>query len=139
MGLKDCFDKGLLKKIAPDQQRSSASIKLAKHYLQRAEGNFKFGFHDVTILMAYNAMLQASRAILYKDGIKERSHGCVSAYLKENYEGISKEIESLDYYRENRHIIQYEGGEVSKEDASTAIRECKAFVKAVEKLLKGRI
>ena len=136
MTLKDCFDKGMLKKISPDSDRSVSSLKLAKHYLQRAEGNLKLEFYDVVLLMAYTAMLQAARALLYRDGIKERSHGCVGTYLRDKYsDRLGAEIDSFDHYRENRHMIQYEGGEVEPEEAETALKDAKTFITKIERLL----
>jgi len=136
MTLRECFEKNLLKRIPPDPERSAASLKLAAHYLQRAEGNLKLEFYDVVLLMSYASMLQAARALLFKDGVKERSHGCVVAYLRETHPKIAKEAEILDHYRQNRHIIQYEGGQVSREDAATAIKDCRLILDAIKRLLK---
>lgn len=46
VSVKECFEKGLLKKIEPDANRASASLKLAAHYAERAEGNLELEYYE---------------------------------------------------------------------------------------------
>ena len=54
-------------------------------------------------------MFHAGRALLFRDGIQEKSHYCLLVYLKEKYTGrISAGIlSSMDAYREERHEVLY--------------------------------
>jgi len=54
-------------------------------------------------------MFQASRAILFHDGVVEKSHACVVAYNQEQYSSILRQnmIHWLDSYRLERHESFY--------------------------------
>ncbi len=114
-----------------------ASLKLAAHFLERAKGNVKLEYWDVAFLLAYNSMLQASRAVLFKDGVKERSHECVALYLRERHGNAAygKYIDVLDNYRSARHFLQYEGGLCTQESALQAVRDAEKYLELVKKEL----
>jgi uncharacterized protein (UPF0332 family) len=88
------------------------------------------------------SMFHAAKAVLFRDGVRERSHKCVAVYLKEKYgkAGIIpiNLIHSLDSHRMERHDIVY-GFEfiATREDAEVAVEDGKEFLNLVEKLLKG--
>jgi len=96
-------------------------------------------YFDVAFTLAYQAMLHAARALLFRDGIKERSHACVVVYLKEKYRRNSRLIKYfnlLDSYRISRHEIVYRGGNIQREEASSAIEDAKDFLNTVENILE---
>lgn len=72
-------------------------------------------------------MFGAGRAVLYKDGIQEKSHYCLAKYPEENYAKKGKiDIETitlLNAFREERHSIMYgfEEIEVKEEEAREAV------------------
>lgn len=139
MSVKDCFGQGMLRKCPIEKERVQACISLSEHYLSRAEGNIKLDFYDVAFLMAYNSMFQAGRAFLFSQGVKERSHYCLVAYLREALKEdakLSKFVEILDVYRQNRHMTQYEGESVSESEAKQAISDARAFLKEVTPKVK---
>ena len=81
-------------------------------------------------------MLHAARALLFMDGVKERSHACVVVYLKERYgkdSRLVKYFNLLDSYRISRHEIVYRGSYVSREEASSAIEDSKNFLSIIGK------
>lgn len=135
----DCFEKGLLKRVNAGREQVLACISLADHYVERASGNLKIGYFDVAFLMAYNSMFQAARALLFNDGVKERSHYCVAVYLREKLgrdASLACFVELLDTYRQNRHLTQYEGEFVSREEAENAVKHARLFLSAVKEKLK---
>ena len=138
MNLRECFEKGLLVKGRASKETVESTIRLAKHGIERAEGNFKIGYFDVAFTLAYQAMLHAARALLFRDGVKERSHACVVVYLKEKYRRnprLIKYFNLLDSYRISRHEIVYRGSHVSREEASSAIEYAKGFLGIVGNIL----
>ncbi|MBU2476723.1 HEPN domain-containing protein [Candidatus Micrarchaeota archaeon] len=77
MNLEDCFTSGSLKKIESDRKNSLKSLETAKLYIEKAEHTLDSKDFDLTIFCFYTSMFHASRALLFKDGIKERSHVCL--------------------------------------------------------------
>lgn len=74
MDLEDCFEKGLLKRESPDIDKSKKSIEIAKHKINKAKKLFDVKIFEDTITNSYSAMFHVARALLFKDGIKEKSH-----------------------------------------------------------------
>ncbi len=81
-------------------------------------------------------MFHAARAILFKDGIKERSHICVVSYLKETYPRLKRLANQLDTYRRNRHNTVYAlDFLISDEDAQQAILDAELFYEQIKNIL----
>jgi len=136
--LEDCFKFRLLRKIRPDLNKSKTSLKIAKIKLESAKKAFNAGLFDLSIISSYTGMFHAARALLYRDGIQEKSHFAISVYLKEKYkdkipQGI---LNSFIVHRIERHDVlygfEYEAG---KEDAKSAIQDAETFLKEIEKIL----
>lgn len=136
----DCFKFRLLRRINPDKEKSKRSVELAKERLAEAETALKGGIFNYALITSYMAMFHVSRALLYKDGIQEKSHFAIYIYLKEKY--TSKIplpiINLLNIYRLERHDAMY-GLEYrpTKEDALSAVKDAKVFVAELEKHLQG--
>lgn len=134
----DCFRFRLLRKIKPDEEKSKKSIEIAKARIEKAKEAIKLKVFEFAILEAYMAMFHAARALLYKEGIQEKSHFAVFVYLKEKYSNKIPLyiINFLNIHRIERHEAMY-GLEYKpeKEDAIIALEDAKIFVKEIEKLL----
>ena len=139
MSLEGCFEKGLLRRIAPEPEKVRSSLKLSAHYLERSKGVMRLEYYDIAFTSAYTSMLQAARAVLFRDGIKERSHECTAIYLNEHYSdsAFGKYLAVFDSYRSSRHFIQYDGGICSKESATQAIIDAEKFLELVRKELEN--
>lgn len=141
MTLSDCFEKGLLRRIAPSPEKAKASLEASEKFIAKAEFNMK-EYPDVAILMAYDSLLHAARAVLFRDGISEKSHACVVAYLREKYAGrglAEEQVNTLDTYRRVRHTAQYGLSAVySLDEAEEAISCAKDFLSAIKALLKTK-
>jgi len=138
VNVRECFEKGLLVKARVSGETIESTVNLARHCLERASGNFKIEYFDVTFILAYQAMLHTARALVFKDNIKERSHVCVVLYLKEKYRenpSVVKYLNILDSYRISRHEVVYRGGYVSREEASDTIEDAKDFLKLAGEIL----
>jgi len=140
MRLSNCFKEGLLKREKPSNMKVKESLELAKHFLERGKGNLDLKYHDIALICIYNSMLHAARALLFRDGIKERSHICVVLYLREKYvkQGILQAgfVNILDIARRSRHKTQY-GGRVgvTRSEVLTLINDSKEFIEAVKEIV----
>jgi len=87
-------------------------------------------------------MFHAARAVLFRDGIIEKSYVCLAEYLRQEYskKGLISEgyVNSLDRMRTDRHEAIY-GLEtsVTKTLADHAINQCREFIGAAKKLISN--
>lgn len=80
-------------------------MEMAFQRLEKAKDLRSSGFHEECLVASYSAMLMAARALLFRDGIIEKSHYCVILYLRDIYNEKIGEgpISWLDVYRVERH------------------------------------
>ena len=139
--VEDCFKFRLLREIKPDKDKSKKSMEMAKKRLEEAENALKFKFFNYSILESYMAMFHSARALLYEDGIQEKSHFAIFVYLKEKYSSRMplNVINFLNIHRIERHETMY-GLEYkpNEDDALIALNDGKSFVKEVEKALSTK-
>ena len=117
-------------------------MELAYKDLERANKLMESKFYMESRLLSYTGMFQAARALLFKDGIFERSHFCVVEYLRENY--VKKHILDMSYVnwldtlRTIRHESLYglEIVEENSEDAEDALDKASKFIDKVAGILK---
>ena len=72
--VEDCFRYRLLRKISSDKEKSARSVEVAIERMKRARQAVGFKLWEYVIMEGYMAMFHISRAVLYKDGIQEKSH-----------------------------------------------------------------
>jgi len=139
MKLRECFEKRLLRRIAPDMEKAKKSLEMSIKKLEEAKKALEYNLLDSCMIMAYTAMFHAARALLYKDGIQEKSHLCLIIYLREKYsEKLPVHlINALDAYRIERHEALY-GVEciVNKEECRAVIEDAEEFLQRVKNLLE---
>lgn len=141
INIEECWKKGLIKKIKPVKWLIEKSVQAAIKRLEDAKQSLKAGIYNGAIFFAYMSMFHAAKAILFKDGVREKSHKCVVLYLEENYgkKGTIPRnlIHALDSYRIERHEIVY-GFEfiATKEDAEASIDDAKDFLEVVKKIVR---
>ena len=139
MNVEDCFEKGLLKKEKADFEKLKKSIQISKYKLSLAKRLFELKIYDETITNSYSAMFHAARSLLFKDGIKEKSHYGLFVYIKEKYsDKLEKRfINELNALRLERHEINYglEKPEVKEVEAEDVIMIADDFIKAIEKII----
>ena len=136
MKLDECFQKGLLKRISPDMVNADRSIKLSIENIEDAAENFSIHRYRVVVILSYTAMFHAARAILFRDGIKERSHECIPVYLKEKYPELETLANILDSYRRFRHDAIYGLDFVmDEEEAQAALDSAKGFLEKIRRFM----
>ena len=133
-----CFKLGLLRKVPPSSKKGKDSIKKASEWLNEAGKNKKATANDSCIASSYLAMFHAARAILFRDGVREKSHYCIARYLEKYVEEQRIEEEwvvLLDRLRDIRHNDQYSlTHQATIEEASAALDAAKDFVSRIKKL-----
>ena len=142
MRLSDCFDKGLLRKRKPDLLKCERAMELARSDLHRAARLLDSEFYMESRLLSYTGMFQAARALMFKDGIFERSHACVVEYLKVNY--AKKHILDinfinwLDTLRVERHETLYglDLIDVTKDEAEDSYKKAVRFIDKIANILE---
>lgn len=136
MNLEDCFEQGLLKRVRKDQEAAKMELEKAKDYLKKAKMNFDMKIHDLTVVAAYTSMFHAARSLLFKDGIKERSHVCVVIYLQSKYPELGGQAKILDSYRRFRHIALYAVNvAIDDKDAQESLRLAELFRREIAKII----
>jgi len=144
MNLKECFEKRLLRKGRADKLKSLKALEIAQGKINKAEQLLEHSFYEEVILTIYTAMFQCARALLFQNGIFERSHHCVIEYLKENFLKKGKlepsHIHWLDTYRIERHETLYGFEEIkyTQEEAKNAIEKAKDFLKVVRLIVENK-
>jgi uncharacterized protein (UPF0332 family) len=140
ISVKECFRKRLLRKIPPSKGLAKKSLKQARSFLRETDDLLNLEKERMAVIALYNAFFHAARALLFKDGIKEKSHFCIARYLEEYY--VKKkllDIKFLNYLetlRDLRHETQYSVEEVEiEQDLNKIYITCIDFVVAVEKLV----
>ena len=142
MNFEECVRRGYLRRIEPQPELGRLSLTKARSFLESARKNLDMGIYDGALVMAYLAFFHAARALLFKDGWREKSHACISAYLREFYvkRGILdvKWVRYLDYVRTLRHQAQYDVGFSSEPgEVETIIPKTEAFIMIVENIFGG--
>jgi uncharacterized protein (UPF0332 family) len=140
--MERCFEERKLRHDRPDPLKAQKSVSAAEAKLGEAEKLAQAGFASASLLSAYSAMFHAGRALLFRDGVVEKSHYCLIAYLHEKYAETGKlnagTITVMDAFREERHDVLYslEGIAVRQDDTKTAIDAARKLIAAVKRLLK---
>lgn len=139
--LDECFKKGLIRKIPASEEKALKSMAKADRWLKEARKNLEYDLLDSCLVSSYSAMFHAARALLFRDGFREKSHYCVARYLEGKYVGRGKlpkvVVDLLDRLRNLRHTDLYKlDFFVTKEEAEEAIKSAEIVIKEITHLIK---
>ena len=131
---KECVEKGLLRRIPPSREKAVQSIEKAKQLLEEAKASLEEERINSAIIVAYLAIFHAARAVLFKDGYREKSHECVIRYLEEKHPEISRgQIEALEKYKSERTHTQYDVAYTpNEEQAEKMMHFTEKFIQTIE-------
>ncbi|MBM3127327.1 MAG: HEPN domain-containing protein [Chloroflexi bacterium] len=129
-------------RIKPYKARPEEILKLlqvAARDLAAAERNLPDD-HDWAYTIAYNAVLQAARALVLAHGYRPRGgeqHATVVQFVEETLgKKYSSQIVLFDQMRRKRHRVIYEmAGLVSKQEAEQGVKFAKKFVEEIRLLI----
>jgi uncharacterized protein (UPF0332 family) len=132
------FETRKLRKIPVDAEKVKRSLEIAQMKLNESKQLFSLDLFSNSLLSSYTSMFHCARAILYKEGIQEKSHYATYFYLKEKFGGkISKNLlVSFNHYRVIRHELLYGYPTLNKEDAESAVSDAENFLNEVKIFLK---
>ena len=128
-------------KIRINKELVEKSLSLAKRDLKTAKNVFEDKDYDWCLSIAYNAMLQAGRALMFSKGYRpkgEYKHLAVLEFVKSKFgrEFANQMLFVFNKMRRKRHIAVYEQVDiVSEDEAKNALHWANQFVKRVEELL----
>lgn len=122
----------MIKAYQADDKEISQLLQVAERDYLAGEQNLE-NAPDWAYSMAYNAILQAGRAFMFKKGYRPRGanqHGTVVEFLKEGLGSqYSQQVHLLDQMRRKRHRVIYEvAGLVSAHEAEQAVSFARQFV-----------
>jgi uncharacterized protein (UPF0332 family) len=137
--LDDCYARGLLRTVAPSEEKARASLARAREWLTEAKKSLGAGAVRSALSAVYMGYFHAARAVLFRDGVREKSHYCIGVYLdKYGEKGQLEEewVALFDRYRKLREADQYDfGSRPTAQEAGSAIEGAGRFVARMEKLL----
>jgi len=133
------FEKRKLRKIPIDNEKIKRSLEIAHIKLEEAKKLFSSDFFNNVVLSAYTSMFHSARALLYKEGIQEKSHYATYFYIKEKFSGkISQSLlVSFNNYRDVRHELLYGYCNLEEKDAENAILDAENFLEEIKKVLEN--
>jgi uncharacterized protein (UPF0332 family) len=134
---------GRMKEYTATSSEVQQLLKVAVRDLNAAAHNLD-GAPDWAYTMAYNAILQVSRALMLYSGYRPRGsdqHATVVEFVKEAL-GAAHENQTylFDQMRRKRHRVIYEvAGLISKNEAEQAITFSKEFVKQITAMITKQV
>ncbi len=138
--VKGCVERGLLRRIAPSKEKALQCIKKSSELLEEARACLENGQLNATVLAGYTALLNAERAVLFRDGWRERSHECTIRYLEKNYgrEITPDVITLLERYKTSRHDTQYDVTYSPDEmEAASLLEFTEEFIKTARGIIEN--
>lgn len=132
-----------LQKTEPDEKMAEKLLRVSEDAIKAAEDNSKMKHFDVALTLAYNAMLNAGRALMTAKGYRafvENQHKTVVNFCAAILPIDSSQLVSLfNRYRMRRHDIVYgdvESGSVGESEALTAITKAKELITLIKTKMK---
>lgn len=139
MNLSELLKKREIEKVEPDTKLAEKLLKVSENALEAARDNLKINHCDVALTLAYNAMLNAGRALMAGKGYRsysENYHKTVVAFCAAILPEASSQLVILfNRYRIRRHDIMYgdvESDSVGESEASTAIIKATEFLNLIK-------
>jgi uncharacterized protein (UPF0332 family) len=138
MRLKECFDKRLLTRIPKNPDIIAKAVKMAEEDLVEAERSYTDGRYAWATVQAYTSILNMARAVLFNDGIKERSHVCTVQYLRSRFsKHFGELIDKMDILRRERHTTLYDSrSHITEEKVKERIQWSREFMMKAKELME---
>ena len=140
--LEKCFADGKLETVLPSVEKSQRSISQARYMLIEAKNAAESDSPVLALSGIYFAMFHAARAVLYGDGIREKSHFCVEKYLESYVSSGTLERKWIALFgrmRERREKNQYDlATPATPEEIRALLILAEKFVDELEMILEGR-
>jgi uncharacterized protein (UPF0332 family) len=143
ISLKECYEKGLLKKTSSSVGLAIKGLNQADFFLAESRDLINLNKLEMCVIALYNAYFHAARSLLFRDGIRERSHYCVSLYVEDVYVNRnileSGYLDNLNAIRDLRHEAQYSVNEIIiDEDIKSMISACSELIGKVRSIIQEK-
>jgi len=133
-----CIKERRLIKIKPSKEMTQKELDSAEYDLQRARNSLEEEDFKWAAVQSYYSMFHAAKALVLKEGYREKSHFCLIIALRELYvkeDKLNAEmIENLELCMSLRHEADY-GLTYHQESAETAIKYAEDFLNNALKIL----
>lgn len=138
--LEECYEKGLLRKTQPSFQKALRSLDSARAWLEEGEVTLRAGAVRSAVVATYMAYFHAARSVLYRDGLREKSHRCILLYLEfytANGKLETEFVETFERVMSLRHEDQYSlGAEPDPREIASILAWAPRFIQAMEGLVR---
>ncbi len=146
MSLEELLRSRAIRRIGPNRRLALNSLKRARRDMDTARTLIRSRRFDWSLVISYNAMLLAGRALMFDRGYRPSSiegHVAVVRFLQAllGTEVSDRMVMVLNGMRKKRHRIVYEEMDiVSKDEAEQAVKWAEEFVNGIDGLIhkKGR-
>lgn len=129
-----------MKKDAKNRPLALQDLRQADFFLNEALDLLNLKKKEMASIALYNSVFHAARSLLFKDGVKERSHFCVQKYLEEKYEKTSllskDDIALFDIIRGIRQEVQYGVSKIKfEENLPELYDKAEIFIQKIGKII----
>jgi len=125
-----------LEKVEPSAEAGMRALKVAKGWLKGAKDSSILGYKGLAVVASFTSMLHAARALLLRDGVKEKADRDMIEYLKRRYPELREHAASLDQYGRLTLAIQRDpDASIGRSEVKGAMNSAAELIKLVEKLL----
>lgn len=122
--------------MKPSAEAAMRALKLARGWLKRANDSSILGYKDLAVVASFISMLHAARAIMRRDGVREKDDRGMIEYVKKRYPELKEHMASLDQYRGLVLAIQRDPEvSVGGSDSKGAMNSANELIKSVDGLL----
>lgn len=140
MNLKELEREDMIRRFPVYEKKITNSLNLARRDLKIAKQTVKESY-DWAFSIAYNSILQATRALMFSKGYRpsgNKQHLSVIKFIEAVLgDKFKKEITAFDRLRRKRHVAIYdEVGVISDYEANFAIQTAEKFLKEIEDLIR---
>ncbi|MBI5036982.1 HEPN domain-containing protein [Candidatus Micrarchaeota archaeon] len=138
MNLVKMLEEGMIESIPVNKDYAKQIFQQSKADIKAAEDSFTSKNLDWTLVISYNAMLRAARALMFLKGYRpkgEYKHLAVVKFIESEGGKLSKEmVVVFNRMRIKRHRAVYDEPEaVSESEAKNANQFAKEFVEKIGK------
>jgi uncharacterized protein (UPF0332 family) len=126
-----CVKERRLIKIKPSNEMIKKEVESSEYDLERARNSLGEEDFKWAAVQSYYSMFHAAKALVLKEGYREKSHFCLVIALKELYvkeDRLNAEmVENLELCMSLRHEADY-GLTYHQESAETALKYAEEFL-----------
>jgi uncharacterized protein (UPF0332 family) len=136
--LRDLEREGLIKKLPVDRKKVSDAMALAHRDAKTSRAVLATD-HDWAYTIAYNAILQAGRALMFAHGYRpDGANQHISVVKFAGFYLEEKDALVFDRLRRKRHSSVYDiAGAISEKEAEFAVGQAELLINRIEALLKN--